>query len=197
MASARTHMMPPPLRVGSTEDGSAANVHKKRCNESRSSAEGGWDPLPLLSARQAFLHAHRRCLCFMGAPFRYQCNSCGIVESALSSCSGVDIVLTRCDRPLLKLDHRCEGVGRRGAKWIEHLPPAAKEPVQWRRRQRRGRGHLPPSPCSRCSSSPLESGTRWAQKQIEFVPFPLSSLSLAPAWHLLPPFSPSLPSSSS
>ena len=37
----RTHTMPPPLRVGSTEDGSAANVHKKRCNESRSSAEGG------------------------------------------------------------------------------------------------------------------------------------------------------------
>ena len=102
----RTHMMPPPLRVGSTEDGSAANVHKKRCNESRSSAEGGRDPLPLLSARQAFLHAHRRYLCFMGAPFRYQSNSCGIVESALSSCSGVDIVLTRCDRPPLKLDHR-------------------------------------------------------------------------------------------
>ena len=62
----RTHMMPPPLRVGSTEDGSAANVHKKRCNESRSSAEGGRDPLPLLSARQAFLHARRRYLCFMG-----------------------------------------------------------------------------------------------------------------------------------
>ena len=55
--------------------------------------------------------------------------------------------------------------------------------MQWRRRrQRRGRGHLPPSPCSRCSSSPLESGTRWAQKQIEFVPFPLSSLS---RWRLL------------
>ena len=102
----RTHIMPPPLRVGSTEDGSAANVHKKRCNESRSSAEGGRDPLPLLSARQAFLHAHRRYLRFMGAPFRYQCNSCGHVESALSSCSGVDIVLTRCDRPPLKLDHR-------------------------------------------------------------------------------------------
>ena len=61
------HQRPPPLRVGSTEDGSAANVHKKRCNESRSSAEGGRDPLPLLSARQAFLHAHRRYLCFMVA----------------------------------------------------------------------------------------------------------------------------------
>ena len=56
--------------------------------------------------------------------------------------------------------------------------------MQWRRRRQRrgrGRGHLPPSPCSR-SSSPLESGTRWAQKQIEFVPFPLSSLS---RWRLL------------
>ena len=50
----RTLMMPPPLRVGSTEDGSAANVHKKRCNESRSSAEGGGTLFPCCPLAKRF-----------------------------------------------------------------------------------------------------------------------------------------------
>ena len=48
---------PPPLRAASTEDGSAANVHKKRCNERETLlVRPQSDPLPLgLSVRPSVL----------------------------------------------------------------------------------------------------------------------------------------------